>query len=363
MGRAKIIGIILAVVIATCTGLFFMIGFLTYGTISSSGSRFYIPDLIRSPEPFLIRTDIGNINIRYNTSETENVVKVDYNLRMGGAYMIGKSITDFFQIEWDNNTSPEIHKTSFILRTKPGVSLDPTNWFSIKRIEVNVTLRTDLIYSIEEYATTGNVVNDIPNNVTVDNLYIETTTGNSVINLDQAAIRDLRAESTTGGVSVYAKKSNFTSDIIATATTGNLRLNFSGCLINSNIDAEVTTGNLIYNSYNIRCLANVNWDLETTTGNINCDIIQNIEMGGDVFCDGIVKTGNINIDYRDSSSVIGATFIGTTTTGQFSPINSGGFENVGLTQFSSLDYSSANYTFRFDLTTTTGNININGQSS
>ncbi|MFW9988397.1 MAG: hypothetical protein ACFFC3_07065, partial [Candidatus Odinarchaeota archaeon] len=268
MGRSKIIGIIIAIVVATGAGLFFLIGFLTYGTISSSGSRFYTPSpsLIRSPEPILIRTDIGKINVGYNTSETENVVKLDYNIRMGSTHMIGKAITDFFVIEWDNMTYLEIDKISFVLRTKSGVSLDPTNWFSIKRIEINVTLRTDLIYSIEEYATTGNVVNDIPNNVTVDNLHIETTTGNSVINLDQAAIRGLRAESTTGEVSMYAKKSNFTSDIIATITTGNLRLNFSSCLINGNIDAEITTGKITFNSYNIRCLTNVNWDLETTTG-------------------------------------------------------------------------------------------------
>ncbi|MFW9990314.1 MAG: hypothetical protein ACFFC3_16860, partial [Candidatus Odinarchaeota archaeon] len=98
-------------------------------------------------------------------------------------------------------------------------------------------------------------------------------------------------------------------------------------------------------------------------GGINCDIIQNIEMGGNVDCEGNVSTGNINIDYSDSSSTIGATFLGTTTTGEFNPTNLGGFENIGFTQFSSLDYSSANYTFRFDLTTTTGNINIDGQSS
>ncbi|MFX1371795.1 MAG: hypothetical protein ACFFCE_08035 [Promethearchaeota archaeon] len=363
MRRGKIIGIIIAVLVATGTGLFFLIGFLTYGTIFSSGSQFYTPGLIRSPEPILIRTDIGKINVRYNTSETENVVKVDYNIRMSGTYMIGKSITDFFVIEWDNITYVASDKTTFVLRTKPGVSLDPTNWFSIKQIEINVTLRTDLIYSIEEYATTGKMVNDIPNEVTIDGLYLETTTGNSLINLDQASVRSFRIEATTGEISVYAKKSNFTSGIIATATTGNLRLNFSSCLINGDIDAEITTGTLVFNSYNFRCLANVDWDLETTTGSINCDIIQNVEMGGNVDCEGVVSTGNINIDYIDTSSIIGATFLGTTTTGQFNPTNSGGFENVGLTQFSSLDWSSANYTFLFDLTTTTGNINIDGQSN
>ncbi|NVM37829.1 MAG: hypothetical protein HWN81_19715 [Candidatus Lokiarchaeota archaeon] len=362
MGRGKIIGIILAVIIATGTGLFFLIGFLTYGTLQTSGSRSYAPVSTRSPEPIVIRTDIGNINVRYNTSATQFAAKVDYNIRMGGAYMIGKSISDFFLIEWDNVTSDITDKTSFILRRKPGVSLDPTNWFSVKRIEINVTLRTDIIYSIEEYATTGNVVNDIPSNVTVNSLTIETTTGNSLTKLDEVSLGSFIADATTGGLSVYAKNSNLT-DIIADATTGNLKLNFSNCLINGDIDAKVTTGGLTFNSYNTRSLSNVNWDLDTTTGNINCDIIQYVEMGGNVVGDWTVTTGNINIDYIDGLSTVGASFSGTVDTGSINPTNSGGFEVLGTTLFRSLDLSSANYTFIFNLHTTTGNINIDGQSS
>jgi len=362
MRKGKIIGIILAVIIATGIGIFFLIGFLTYGTIQTSGSRYYEPVLIRSPEPILIRTDIGNINVGYNTSTTQNVVKVDYSIRMGGAYMIGKAISDFFLIEWDNITSGETDKISFVLRTKPGVSLNPTNWFSVKRIQINVTLRTDIIYSIEEYATTGNIVNEIPNNVNVQDLTLETTTGNSLTNVDQASLGGFRAEATTGGLSLYAKKSNFTS-ITTETTTGNLRLNFTSCLINGDIDAQVTTGGLTFNSYNTRTISNVNWDLDTTTGNINCDIIQNVEMGGNIVGSWTVTTGNINIDYIDSLSTVGASFSGTVGTGSFNPSDSGGFEVLGSTLFRSNDFVSANYTFIFDFATTTGNINIDGKSS
>lgn len=362
MRRGKLIGIILAVIITTGTGLFFLIGFLTYDTIQTSGSRFYAPVLTRTPEPILIRSDIGNINVRYNTSTIQYAAKVDYNIRMGGAFMIGKSISDFFQIEWDNITSLVTDKISFVLRTKPGLSLDPTNWFSIKKIEINVTLRTDITYSLEEYATTGNIVNEIPIDVNVEDLTIETTTGNSLTNVDQASLGGYRAKSTTGGLSLYAKKSNFTS-ITVEATTGNLRLNFTSCLINGDIDAEVTTGGLTFNSYNTRSLTNVNWDLDTTTGNINCDIIQNVEMGGNVDGSWTVTTGNINIDYIDGLATIGASFSGTITTGNFNPSDSGGFEVLGSTLFRSEDFLSANYTFIFDLETTTGNINIDGKSS
>ncbi|MFX1569603.1 MAG: hypothetical protein ACFFCV_14680 [Promethearchaeota archaeon] len=358
----KIIGIIIAIIVASGVGIFFLVGFLTYGTIESSGSRVYAPLITRSPEPIYIRTDIGDINVRYNTSAMQNVMKVDYDIKISGTYMIGKSISSFFLLEWDNITSQPTEKTSFTLSTKPGVNLDPTNWFAIKRIEINVTLRTDIIYQIEEYATTGNIGNEIPKDVNIYDLTIETTTGNSVTRLEEASVGSFRVDATTGGLSIYGKKSNFTS-ITAEATTGNLRLNFSNCFLNGDITAEVTTGGLTFNSYNTRCSSAVSWDLTTTTGVLNSDIIQYVDMGANV--DGIwdVTTGNINLDYIDGLSTVGASFTASTTTGSFNPINSGGFDTPTFDNFRTTDFSTANYTFVFSLTTTTGNINVDGQSS
>jgi len=90
---------------------------------------------------------------------------------------------------------------------------------------------------------------------------------------------------------------------------------------------------------------------------------QKVELGGKIQGNWEVTTGNINIDYLDTLSTVGASFSGTITTGNFNPTNSGGFEVIGTTAFRSLDYGSANYTYILDLTTTTGNINIDGQSS
>ncbi|MFW9901460.1 MAG: hypothetical protein ACFFDY_09235 [Candidatus Thorarchaeota archaeon] len=362
MRRAKLIGLILGIAVAAGTGVFFLVGFLTYGTIQSSGSRYYAPLIARSPEPILIRTDIGNINVKYNTSAMQQVMKVDYDITMSGIYMIGKSISSFFLLEWDNVTSQPTEKTSFVLSIKPGVILDPTNWFSLKRITIDVTLRTDIIYQIEEYATTGNINNEIPTGVNIYDLTLETTTGNSVTTLEEASIGSILADATTGGLSIYGKKSNFSS-INAESTTGLLRLNFSNCFLNGDITGEATTGRLTFNSYNARCSSAVSWDLTTTTGNLYSDIFQYVDMGSNI--DGIwtTTTGNIYLDYIDGLPTIGATFSGSTTTGNFNPIDSGGFDTPTFTTFRTLDYLTANYTFDLDLHTTTGNININGQSS
>jgi len=361
MARGKLIAIVLAIIIVGGIGTFFLIGFLTQGTIESSGTRYYEPTTASDPEPVVIRTDVGNIDIKYNTSATPFFVKVDYDVKVRGTYMIGKSFSDFFTIEWDNLTSDA--ETKFYLRTKRDLWIDPSTWFSIKRIEIDITLRTDITYAIEVYATTGNVETTIPKNSDVESLYIETTTGNSITTLEELSIGSFQVEATTGNPSIYAKKVNLTSGIIADATTGNLRLNLSNCLLGGDITVEVTTGNLHFNSYNTRTTGDLTWDLEATTGSIHCDIIQKVELGGDIQGIWEVTTGNINIDYLDTLSTVGATFSGTITTGNFNPTDSGGFEVIGTTEFRSDDYGSANYTYTLDLKTTTGNIYIDGQSS
>jgi len=364
MGKGKIIGIILAIIVVAGIGTFFLFGFMTYGKIEDSGTKYYTPASIREIEPVVIRTDVGNIDIQYNTSSTPFLVKIEYEIKVSTSYMVGKTISDFFELEWDNSTLEETDKTRFILRTTPDRWIDPSKWFSVERIEIDVTLRTDIVYDIEVYATTGNAEATFPENVRVDGLYLETTTGNSRVNVNKASIGDLRVLATTGSASIYAKNSNLTSGIArAETTTGNLRLNFTNSLVNGDIDAEVTTGNLVFKSFNSKWLSNVNWDLTTTTGNIDCDIYQYVEVSGNVVADWEVTTGNINIDYKDSLSIVGASFSGSTTTGDIDFNNSGGFEVLGGSLFRSLDFVSANYTFVFDLETTTGNINVDGQSA
>jgi len=361
MARGKLIGIVLAIIIVGAIGTFFLIGFLTQGTIEASGSLYYEPSIASDPEPIIIRTDVGDINIKYNNSITPFYAKVDYDIKFKGTYMIGKTISDFFNIEWHNLTSDD--KTEFNLETIIHFWRDPSLWLSRKWVKVNLTLRTDITYEIEVYATTGDVETTIPKNSDVDSLYIETTTGNSITTLEELSIGSFRVKTTTGNPSIYAKKVNLTSGIIADATTGNLRLNLSNCLLGGDINAEVTTGNLHFNSYNTRTTGDLTWDLDATTGDIHCDIIQKVELGGDIQGDWEVTTGHINIDYLDTLSTVGASFSGTVDTGSFNPTNSGGFEDLGTTLFRSLDFLSVNYTFIFNLDTTTGNINIDGQSS
>ncbi|MFX1311700.1 MAG: hypothetical protein ACFFHD_03670 [Promethearchaeota archaeon] len=360
MARGKLIAIVLAIIIVGAFGTFFLIGFLTRGTIEESGSRYYESSVASDPEPVVIRTDVGNIDIKYNTTSTPFFIEIDYDVKVSGTYMIGKSFSDFFHLEWHNSTSDD--KTIFYLRTKPGIWIDPSAWFSIKRIQIDVTLRTDISYAIEAYATTGDIETTIPKNVDVEFLYIETTTGNSITTLEELTMRSLRIETKTGNPSIYAKKVNLTSGVIVNAITGNIRLNLTNCLLGGNINAKTETGNLQFNSYNTIIISDLMWYLDATTGNIQCSIVQKVELGGNIHGEWTVGTGNINIDYVDTLSTVGASFSGNIITGEFSPTNSGGFEVLGTTAFQSDDYSTANYTYHLNLAIDTGNINIDGQS-
>ncbi|TFF87455.1 MAG: hypothetical protein EU550_03220 [Promethearchaeota archaeon] len=74
----------------------------------------------------------------------------------------------------------------------------------------------------------------------------------------------------------------------------------------------------------------------------------------------MTTTGNIGFTYIDYSTQVGAIFSASVTTGNFNSINNGGF--AAGNPFQSTDYNSANYTYTINLSVTTGNIDVAGNS-
>ena len=74
-------------------------------------------------------------------------------------------------------------------------------------------------------------------------------------------------------------------------------------------------------------------------------------------------TGSIGVTYIDNQASVGASFLGTWSTGSYTRTDSGGFSSITSNPFDSLDYGTANSTYTLSLTTTTGGINVDGTSS
>ena len=104
-----------------------------------------------------------------------------------------------------------------------------------------------------------------------------------------------------------------------------------------------------------------NWNLDSTTGNVNIFIYQDSNMNSNVTGTADTTTGNVKLEYEDTSSLVGAFYTADVDTGDIDYHNLGGFsEQFG--GFGSDDYFTAINSYTLDLGTTTGNIDIYGKS-
>lgn len=334
MAKGKVIAIVVISLIITAAVSFGIVFMFTFGTVGESFEFYYKPETIQSSENLSLYSDFGNIEIKYNNTPTENVITIKVDAKLSGAFLAGRSFSEFFkEPEFLNSTSDPVKKFTFEKRS--------TVWFLIfsTRFNISVTLRTDIKYNISGTVLTGNIDLNIP---------------------DSSQIEDLSLKSTTGNIALTAKNSSFIDGIQVSTTTGNININLDKCYIEEKIDLLTTTGNINLKVYNLSYSQTHLWDLDVTTGNIWVLIHQNAGMNGNVTGNAQTTTGNVGFTYIDYSNQVGASFSASVTTGNFNSINNGGF--IGGNTFQSNDYNSANYTYTIDLSVTTGNIDVAGNS-
>jgi len=207
-------GLIIASLIIVCGGTVFGIAMVaTWDEYDDSYVFYYKPETPASIERISINTDIGKINVKYNTTPTDYYVRIDADIHVVGPFVKEKSFSDFFKpIVWINESTAVV---KFSLESKP------MSWIMFiggSKIKINVTLRTDVIYNINAEATTGAVEATIPNNTILDQINLEAT---------------------TGSVELFANGVNFTNNLRAIATTGSVKLNFTNCILEDS-DPEFT---------------------------------------------------------------------------------------------------------------------------
>jgi hypothetical protein len=375
----KIVLLILSIIIVGGGTIFGIIIAATWDEFTDSYTFFYKPEIPNPIEAIKVNTDIGKINIMYNSTPTDYYTKISVDISLKGALVKGKSFSDFFKpIIWNNESTTLVE---FSLETK-----DFFVFFGISRIKINVTLRTDVIYDINAITTTGSINSVFPDNISIDNLELETTTGSidviannfNIINNLNAKVTtgdvdlnftnsqiggNVSLDTTTGSLKLYANHVNFTGNLKAITTTGGLLLNFTNCLLGGDLRGKVTTGKLTLRTYNMIYTQDCNWNLDSTTGNVNIFIYQYSNMTSSVIGTTDTSTGNIKVEYEDLSSDIGAFFTASVDTGDIDYHDLGGFSQQ-LGGFGSDDYFNATaiHTYILDLSTDTGDIDIYGKS-
>ena len=355
----KIALIIVAIVIVTGGTAFGVIVWATWGEYGYENTYYYRPGAPLAIENIDFTCDIGKININYNTTPTDYYAKVDLDIRIKGGFVVGKSFSDFFYpIEWSDESSP----VSFDLDTKP----TPMYIFGLSyNITIDLTLRTDVIYDINAFSSTGAINMEVPQNIIMSNIFLGTSTGSISLNTAENATfqGDVRIISSTGSVALFANKANLTHGLTARTSTGSLTLNFSSCTIGNDITGDVSTGSVTFDSYNMRYTKDCDWDISTNTGSIDVQIKQNLEMDANINGTIQTSTGSIDLLYEDSMSSIGSRFTCATGTGSitYTSLGSGGMSNVGNV-ISTDDYGTATNKYTFYVSASTGSIEVQGES-
>ncbi len=357
--KTNIVLMIVAACIVTGGTAFGVVIATTWGEYEYAAYYYYKPSIPSSVEKFNLNSDIGQINIKYNATPTDYYVEVDLDIKVVGGFVEGKAFSDFFHpIEWVNSSSP----ISFELDAKA----NPVFIFGLShRIIIDVTLRTDVVYDINAFSSTGSIDMNVPDNIIINNTSLGTSTGSLVLNSTKNTTFQgtLGISTSTGSININAKQANFTHGLTAHTSTGSLILNFSQCIIGDNLIGIVSTGSIAVSSYNMRYVKDCNWNIHTNTGSIDIEILQYIEMNASI--NGTIgsSTGSIDIVYDDSLSSVGAEFTCSVSTGSifYNPLGSGGMSKVSGV-ISSNDYNGAINKYTFGVSTSTGSIKVLGQS-
>jgi hypothetical protein len=251
-------------------------------------------------------TDVGIIDIKYVSPSVDYLVMIDVEIEMAGPNLKSKSYLDFFNIGWENLTSPL--NFTFILISDMLVEFSNLH---IANININVQLRADIVFSLNAFVNEGVV------------------------------------KFSALGITV--------SDLFSNVINGDVIYEFTYCEVEGNISGIVNNGNITLITYNNKYTHNSLLTLNNKVGYILFEIIQFEKMGANITGTGITKTGNISINYKDFSPDIGARFVFYNATGHGHETENSwvGFErdiippDIGQ-YYNSTDYPSQNnYNFSF----------------
>ena len=235
--------------------------FANFSRIDKSLTYIYSSSTPPFEKELNLNTDVGIIDIKYTTQPVDYLIRIDLKIEMAGPNLIGKSYLDFFNIVWENFTSPANFTLEIISdMLEEFWNLHKTN------IIINITLRADIIFDINAFIIERAIELANLRGITANNLFL---------NVDR----------------------------------GNINYDFKHCTIEGNITGTVNYGNITLKSYNNQFTQNSKLTFINNLGNTLIDIYQYEEIGANITGTASTKTGIIHLIYKDDSPNIGAQII------------------------------------------------------
>ena len=222
---------------------------------------YYTPSNFSTHEELNLNINRSNVNIRYVDPSYHFSVKIEVHFEISGANVLGKSYSDYFNIEWENSSSP----LNFSMVYKPGI--DPLEVSSLlNNVSINVFLRSDIVFDINTEIDEGNVDLLVNFMVLINNIDV---------NIER----------------------------------GNIAFNFIYCVIGGNITGSVNVGDIIFRLHDVQYTRNCFWNLTLGNGDMLFDIIQYKDIGANITGVGEINIGELRVLYNDYNPNVGALFI------------------------------------------------------
>jgi hypothetical protein len=365
---------------------FFVTGFVTAGSVKKSSTFYYDPSSPNPIESLDLYSDIGDVSIQYNTTNTPHYAEIDVSIEISGLFMQDKSYTAFFTdvSNWWNPTTAE-----FTLRVKPDIWFDPSYWFKAYNVDVNVLLRTDIVYDLTAISSTGSVDMVTNNGVYLNDIHLETSTGSvelysstnvefqgtvllhsntgeaTLNTLENSTFSDhLTLSSSTGSVKLTSEFSTFSSGFQLDSSTGSIEMHMENCTLGEDIIASSSTGGVTLESNNMVYTKDCNLDLESSTGKINVKIVHYNDLNANITAHFETSTGSVNVLYRDYNTTDGFRFVSSTSTGSVDYIYVQTEATEDGNNLTSVNYNVPSVdTYTFTCITSTGSVNVEARST
>jgi hypothetical protein len=233
-----------------------------YGIIEESIPFYYNPSNSSFMKELNINTDIGEIEISYIYEPVVYSVKVELNLEMLGSGLAEKSYFDYFNVIWENISG----FVNFTLEFK--ADIDQEELLSlITNVDIIVALKAEIICDI-----------------------------NVIVNVQ-------------GGVNIIVPWGVSIGSILTNISRGDIQFDLSDCIVDGNITGIIQIeGDLELKSNNVQYIHNNTWSLNTRVGDIVLEIIQYIDINGNISGTITHEQGYISFTYQDNRMNNGAYF-------------------------------------------------------
>jgi len=374
--RGLTVGLFIGFLLLAGGGIFGIVIATNWGNIEGYKYYYYENPTPASIEAFHFDVDVADVNIGYNSTPTPYLIEIEYHYRSSGAFLEGKGFEDLYEVNWENTSAIVYFQSHFKWWT---------NWIFNDRSVITITLRSDILYSIDGDVSTGKLLFSIPDNTTLSTVLLGGSTGDITLGIGNGTVfqENFTIGVSTGSIEIYGNDVEFQEKFITTASTGDIHVAGHDFRFKDDLYADVSTGsitfiftnpqfgdrvelyastgdiyvNLIEPEYNV---AESTWIGDISTGSFTMMITQSTPMGTNVTATIGASTGDISIDVNLESS-IGARFLSSVSTGSYSYSNAGGFETLGSV-FQTITFPrTSNYYFTLDVTT--GDIDVSGLSN